>query len=222
VLSKLDSGETVENLSRQYDCSIESILGWKARRDANPEHWKPAQQAIAPGGDKTALRRAMEALGNKPSDDVTTPEEAPSQGVGEAPSVEPTPASNSEPKISAPPLTAENLPNIIEGIDRMIMNGIAVAKAKGVPRQVVMEAMAMPASDKETLAFFAPYALEYADVVMQYAKPAMAGLFVLFWGMSITGRAKDLGALSKQYQAWAEAQKGQHRAGEESNGKADH
>ncbi len=145
----------------------------------------------------------MGALGGSTGSDHPAETSVPRGGVGTEAGSTPPPSSPPPSKFKGPELTAENLPQIIEGIDKMIMSGIAVAKAKGVPREIALREMEMPPGDKETLAFFAPYALEYADVVLQYAKPAMAGLFVVFWGMSITSRTKNLASLSEQYRKLA-------------------
>jgi hypothetical protein len=96
---------------------------------------------------------------------------------------------------------------MIEGVDRMIMQGIAATKRLPLPRELALQVMAMPESDQKTLEFFAPYAASYLPEVEKYARPVLAGLFVAFWGMSIVGRTKALESVSKEYIAHLEKQR---------------
>lgn len=155
--------------------------------------------AATPGGD--ALSRALGALG-APTE--TRRNDSPTDGEKpkDTPSFTPPPEA---PKIR---ITAESLPALIEGVDKMVMQGIAIARCKGVPREYVVKAIQMPPEDKESLATLAPYAVKYADKFLVYAEPILAGVFVAMWGLSMAGRAKDLSALSKEYRAWKEAQNG--------------
>lgn len=62
-------------------------------------------------------------------------------------------------------------------------------------------AIKIPAREKEALEYLAPYAADYAPMVLQYAKPVMAGLFVGIWGMSVAVRLKALGDLERAEKA---------------------
>jgi hypothetical protein len=56
----------------------------------------------------------------------------------------------------------------------------------------------MPDEDAAAMSKLAPYAADYAPVVMKYMKPVMAGAFVGIWGMSIVTRMKLLSTLEKE------------------------
>lgn len=131
--------------------------------------------------------------------------ESAAKGGGEAPSNSPPPPSQ-PPQFQAPEITAESLPRIIDGIDKMVMTGIIATKRLPLPREVLEKMIPMTETDKQTLAFFAPYAMEYAPLILQYAKPVLAGCFVGFWGMSIVGRTKAITAASKEYLEWLKSQ----------------
>lgn len=198
----LARGEAPETLAAKYGVRVQSIRTW-IERQANPVPSNPLPTPPLPGFfTSSPLDSALRAAGLGASSTGPVPSGAvPSQHdpLRPAPTVD---AAGSPPRpIGERPPTPDELVAILEAVDLMVMRTIGATRFSRVRGKDLDQACKLPEQEKRALAYLAPFAADYTPQVMQYAKPAMAFLFVGVWGMSVAVRLKILADIERKLTA---------------------
>lgn len=178
IVSLLDEGGDIELLSTESGYSVETIRKWQRK------YGKGAGPRKAPTGLRARARAAA--------------------GMGAPPVEEPKVEREEPPKAPEPPkepvITPDQLMAIIDGLDSMLVKTIAGARNKKVPLQVFVETAKMPKETRDNLEQLAPFAAPYAHLVLRYAQPIMAGVFLGTWVMDVVVRLKLLRRMDLELQ----------------------
>lgn len=188
IMAGLARGESADSLADEHGVARQTVRKWAGVTRPVPRATPipgPTGPAPVPASDGSLLDRAMAAIGGG------TPG-SPPPGAPMTPAARPV---NAE---GLPVPTADELVALITTVDLVVMGTIIPMRYPEIRGAEFERLVKFPDMERKALVMLAPYAADYAPVVMAYMKPAMAGLFVGVWAMSVVRRFKQVEAVAEE------------------------